>query len=215
MLWQSKGDAPTRHQMNRPTQWNIGLPPWIIQDSNYKDFYVGQIAEFALEIYPKTLTQSDSVEIVAEPSDTTTYKVNAQVVFVVQKVGVIDFGIRGYCSSHNLKPFYTEGAFLGGEIRLGIDPFFYYERHIKLPGIPPIMYTWQIDRINLHRWGAIETVDEKGHGHIITDESKYIIEEVTKTDAWGDKRKNLEYPLYGYNLHCTKLDIEPKFRKST
>lgn len=39
------------------------------------------------------------------------------------------------------------GDFVRGDLKFGVDPFFYFEQHYKIPHIPPLVYEWQINSI--------------------------------------------------------------------
>jgi len=39
------------------------------------------------------------------------------------------------------------GDSVHGNLSFGVDPFFYFETHCKIPGIPPLIYEWRVDSI--------------------------------------------------------------------
>ena len=39
------------------------------------------------------------------------------------------------------------GVAVSGELYLGVDPYFYFERLFRTPGMPPLIYEWQIEGI--------------------------------------------------------------------
>jgi hypothetical protein len=142
-------------------QWKINIPDWIIQDGNYRDFYCGQLAEFALELYVHSLETCEKQPVVANLLDLSHYEVTAKVVYISEKVDVLDLGVCAYMSKRKSLSAVKTGDFLAGNIRLGVDPFFYFENHYKLPNIPPLIYTWQIDKITLWRGKYIPLKTQK------------------------------------------------------
>lgn len=193
-------------------QWKINIPDWILKDGNYRDFYCGQIAEFALELYVDSLETCEKQPVAANLIDLPHYQVTAEVVYISEKVDVIDLGVCAYMSTRKSLSGIKTGDFLTGKIRLGVDPFFYFESHYKLSNIPPLIYTWQIDKITLCRGKYITTKNSKGED--ILEASSLEFEEVEKTDVWGSGAKKPDYTLFGYTFDCTKLDVEPKYQKS-
>lgn len=106
--------------------WKIGLSSWIIQDGNYGDFRSHERAEFALEFFSQNLRPSASSEKQARWIHASRYEINAEVIFAAKRCFVIDLGVLAYREAEPPKSI-RKGAWLRGEIYLGIDPFFYFE----------------------------------------------------------------------------------------
>ncbi|HTA30459.1 MAG TPA: hypothetical protein VK731_08230 [Candidatus Cybelea sp.] len=122
---------------------------------------------------------------------------------------VLDFGIRAF---HQAKPQagLSVGTFVSAEIYLGVDPFFYFERFCQLPGMQPLIYSWNVDCILQQTPPFIETLGPSGQKVLTRDPQELGFKAITKTDAWKDYGGNGEYVL-----SCSRLDVPPKFEKST
>lgn len=160
--------------------WNIAVSSWIIHDGNYRDFQCGQVAEFALEFHPHKIGIVSPSKKNARHIRDSEYEIIGEVVYVADGVWVIDFGILAFHQDsppQDSRPKEIKiGSFIAGEIYLGIDPFFYFESLFKMIGMPPLIYTWQVNRV-----------------------------ERQIAEAW---------PFHDdFILHCTKLDIEPKYNR--
>jgi hypothetical protein len=190
-------------------EWEIGLSAWIIQDGNYPDFEAGQPAEFALEF------SSDSFGIgrpglrIAKPLGEAKYEINSQVVYLASDVWVIDFGILAFQQSAPPKNL-SVGDFVAAEIYLGIDPFFYFERLNRQPGIPLLIYSWKVKSIRQITGPHVETRDASGLRILVRDKIKQDCKPLLVTDAWNDDGGNGEYLL-----GCELLEVPPKFNRAT
>jgi len=104
---------------------NVGLSSWIIQDGNYGDFTVGQHAKFALEFGALgELRPATEGPLSAEHLGASRYRVRARVVFLAEGVWVIDAG--AFMTFQERPHESTQlGAFVEGDVYLGIDPFFW------------------------------------------------------------------------------------------
>src|SRR5215469_14479796 len=60
---------------------------------------------------------------------------------------VVDTRRRGPNWPSEIQRGYRVGDFVQGSLRFSVDPFFYFERHYKLPSIPPLIYEWQVNSI--------------------------------------------------------------------
>jgi len=192
-------------------EWEIGLDSWIIQDGNYGDFSKGQTAEFALEFYPDDKVRfNESKEKSVKPLGAARYEINGEIVYLNNKVWVIDFGI---CAFQEATPpsDIKVGQYVTAEIYLGIDPFFYFESLHSYPGMPPLVYAWRINSIGMQTAPFIE----KRHSFfaqkvLIRDPTKIGYRAIEKTDAWKDDNGNA-----GYVLTCIRLDVPPKYESVT
>jgi hypothetical protein len=169
--------------------WVFGLSAWIVQDGNYADFARGQVAEFAVEF------EFDDLEIVEAATRSATllrdsdYAIAGEVVFTDGDAWVVDCGILVY--NELPPPGSRAGAGVTGTALLGVDPFMYFERLNRLPGMPALVYTWEITGIR--RLTA-------GGGYV----------DVEATDAWSDDDGSAEYLL-----ECVKVNKPPKQDSST
>lgn len=188
-------------------QWEIGLSSWIIQDSNYGDFEQSQITEFALEFSPVAFEPSAVEPVTAEPIAEGKYRVTAQIVYRTPEVWVLDFGLRVFQEARPPKGLIA-GMFVTGDISVGIDPFFYFERLSALPGMPPLSYAWRIDRIGMQTAPFIEQRLSDGTTYLARDEARSLYRDIPRTDAWHDDQGNAEYIL-----HCTLIDTVPRHAK--
>src|SRR5262245_42421183 len=128
--------------------FQIGLASWIIQDGNYADFSVGQDTQFALEFHPYSLTLAQAEKCTVNPIGPARYLIHGRVDFIHAEAWVLDFGLRAY---QDRKPpaDLSARSWVQGEIYLGVDPFFYFERLRSLPGMPSLSYAWRIRQIKL------------------------------------------------------------------
>lgn len=174
----------------------IGLSAWIIQDGNYGEFEVGRDYRFALEFFSRDLVVDDKPVGAKRltPVGNAMYRAVGEVMFASDEAWVIDVGVPAYRdepSPHNARV----GSQVMGDIYIGIDPFFYFERLASLPGMPDIYRHWHINRILLDTTPWRESVDEIGHKFLTRDESKTSFVEVNATDAWNHNGGNAEYLL--------------------
>jgi hypothetical protein len=191
-------------------EWEIGLSSWIIQDGNYGDFEMGQIAEFALEFCSEYHRQSEQRTKSCTKLGAAKYAIIAEVIFLTDKAWVLDFGICAFQESKP-PPGISLGTFVKATIHLGIDPFFYFEGLNKLPRVPALIYTWKINSIGRQTAPFIESHDPSGRKILLRDEEKLRYEDVMKTDAWKDDDDgNSEYVL-----SCAFLPVPPKFKSAT
>ncbi|PJG50371.1 hypothetical protein CVM73_36735 [Bradyrhizobium forestalis] len=182
----------------------VGLDSWIVQDGNYGDFVQATKVSFALEFCPVITLPGSGPHDRKAPSIThrfdSSYDIVAQVVHAHDDWWVLDAGLLMYCDG---KPPDNArlGAWLGGLVFIGVDPFFYFESHAHLPGAPAMVYDWKIEKIEVETGPFIETKPK----HFERDPEKRGWKEVARTDAWHDDG--------GYLLHCTRLD-GPRLPKS-
>jgi hypothetical protein len=171
----------------------VGIDAWIIQDGNYPDFERG-LTEFALEFA--------FVEGVARTSETATsmahidgarHAVTGRVVATFRDAWVIDVGVLAF--EERPPPTWAQpGVGCAGEIYLGVDPFFYFERLRLRPEFPALMYAWRIDDIALETtpW---RTRQIEGRTIRSREETQPSYRSVDRTDAWTDDGGNAHYVL--------------------
>ena len=175
---------------------NIGLDSWIIQDGNYPDFSVGQKAQFALEFYPHSLKLSESRSPLATHLKASRYQVCAQVVYLNERVWVLDMGFLAYNQTYPLPQGAAKGSWVEAEIYLGIDPFMYFEGLKSMPGMPRLTYSFLVTQILLETTPWLTTQTMK-----LRDEQNESYQEVAETNAWSDDGGDASYIL-----KCVSID---------
>lgn len=181
--------------------WHIGLSAWIIQDGNYNNFAAGDTYRFALEYYAekKLVRSQDPIGLIHQ--DDAHYQATGRVCFVASDVLVLDFGGLLAFREDSVPHYMKIGTIVSGEIYLGIDPFFYFEDLYKRPGIPPLIYEWELQEI------MMETAPYKRNASrnaFVRDASQLHRIPLTKTDASNDDNGNGDYVLI-----CRKTDAPP------
>ncbi|MEO1280605.1 MAG: hypothetical protein AAFV69_02600 [Pseudomonadota bacterium] len=181
----------------------IGLPSWVIQDGNYGDFKAGSRVQFALDFYCENLIpleeysiQRRSIKHVEDDQ----YRVVAQIVHTHAEWTVLDFGFLAY-QDRFLSADLKVGDWVRGEISLSVDHFAYFERLSRQTNAPALIYTWQIDKIELLTAPWIQDAS----GLKRRDTSKWGWKEIPKTDAWKHNDGNAEYIFT-----CAKLSDEAR-----
>jgi hypothetical protein len=76
------------------------------------------------------------------------YRTSAQVVHVADDWWVINAGTLLFCEQRQPRAAQL-GSWLGGEIYIGIDPFFYFERLALQRDAPPLIYDWTFEKIEI------------------------------------------------------------------
>ena len=181
----------------------IGLASWVVQDGNYGDFQTGSRVQFALEFYCENLVpleehavQRCSIKHVEDDQ----YRVVAQIVHTHTEWIVLDFGILAYQDCF-LSADLKVGDWVRGEINLSIDHFSYFEGLSRQTNAPALIYTWQIDKIDLLTAPWVQEASALRR----RDTKKWGWREVRNTDAWKD-----EDGLAEYIFTCTKLGDEAR-----
>jgi hypothetical protein len=184
----------------------IGLDSWIIQDGNYGDFRKGGLAAFAIEFHTSDL-KTCHPDAVREPDMVwlrdCTYAATGRVTHVTPEWWMLDIGLKVY------NEYPLAGAQVGdlvrGEVSLGVDPFFYFERLAKEPGAPPLILDWRIEAIDLDATPWIEVSPRSFQ----RDMSKVQWRAVSKTKAWRDDNGSAAYVLT-----CAPLSDVPRWTLS-
>lgn len=167
-------------------KWTLGLEAWIIQDGNYGDFRRGDEVELAVEFAATDLVRAGDVDagVVFELGEGE-YEAAAAVVFADPELWVVDIGICAYSDAQpGFRP--AVGDRVRGRFALEVDPFTYVDRHARSPAVPPLVYTWRLERIRRRAAAGQWT-------------------ETDTTDAWND--------VGGYEtylLDCLRLPDPPK-----
>jgi hypothetical protein len=196
--------------------WNIGLSAWIIQDGNYPDFAVGDIVEFAVEYYQEPSTHVTLVD--AEPSARlvrdSLYDAVAEKVLQTGDITVLNIGILVYREAEQAAALGEPETRFQTQLHLGIDPFFYFERLSKIPGVPPLVYSWRIAAIHQQTAPFVESTaasgPHAGRPIMVRDRSKLGYREIQKTNAWEDDNGFGEYVM-----RCELLPSHPKHVSAT
>ncbi len=174
----------------------VGLAGWIIEDGNYRQFARGAEVAFALELY----TSSPLNEVEPDPKLTPSlthvgnahYEVLGQVVYVADDWWVFDVGVLAFQEGKpptNLQ----QGCWLRGEIFIGIDPFFYFERLAHQPGAPALIYDWKIEKIEVQTSPLIEVRPRV----MARDPNQLGWKEIIETNTRADAGE--------YLLHCNRV----------
>jgi hypothetical protein len=159
----------------------IGLPSWIIQDGNYRDFSVGQEATFALEFSPHSLTPAEGETPRADLLAPGRYSIQGRVEFITKEAWILDFGLQAYQDLRDLAPprDASLGSWVKGEVDLGVDPYPYFEQLSRLKGMPELTYRWLLRGIMLETTPWLTGPDNSR----FRDPAKQSFRSVDKTDA--------------------------------
>jgi len=116
----------------------ISLSRWIIEDGNYDDFCVGERRKFALEFWAPTPLKKSAENVMAlREQSGHSYDVVGKLVFTSDGVWVIDCGVLAYSEGKSeIEIGCKVGDFVQGNLRFGIDPFFYFELHTSAESWP-------------------------------------------------------------------------------
>ena len=118
-------------------------------------------------------------------------------------VHVLDCGIRAYQYGDKELPT-VPGTFITASVRLSVDPFFYFAHLYAVPGVPPLIYTWYIERITLFTAPLVEIRDKEGRPRREHDLVRVVSQDIEQTNASRDNKGR-----GWYILHCRKLDDAP------
>jgi hypothetical protein len=184
----------------------LGLHSWIVQDGNYGDFRRGETIEVAVEFYAdEELSPTESHSVGAARIAGETYRICGHVTHAWDGGVVVDFGIQAF-TTRTVDPLPPKGAYVVGDVHLGVDPFDYFESLHELPDFPPLIYTWRIERIELNTTPWLESSSRV----IVRDATRQSWLEVAETHAWED-----DGGYASYLLDCVRLDVLPKTTSRT
>jgi hypothetical protein len=191
---------------NSLTKWDIPLYSWIIQDGSYPDFEVGQTVEFALEFWlPEGTTARASGGGVCAPNlGHGLYDSVAEVILQTDQVTILDIGVLVYRHASR-QPRLSEESRFEIQLRLGVDPFSYFEALSGNGDVLPLVYSWKILSILRQTAPFIEAGKAR-----YRDPQRLGYQEILKTDAWKDDGGHAEYLL-----RCDLLPIPPKRTSAT
>ena len=178
----------------------VGLSSWIIKDGNYGDFNRGDRTAFALEFYASTALAEINPGHAPAPSlihaGGAQYRTAAQVVHVADDWWVINAGTLLFREERPPRTV-RRGTWLGGEIYIGVDPFFYFERLASQADAPPLIYDWMIEKIEIQTAPFIEIRPRM----MQRDPERLEWREIESTNAWNADGGQAEYIL-----HCQRID---------
>ncbi|OPZ86635.1 MAG: hypothetical protein BWY76_00858 [bacterium ADurb.Bin429] len=130
------------------TCFYIGLHGWVLFDNIYSGFQSGQIASFALKYSHFLLQSSRNTDICYKYITGMSYDVIAKTTFTYEDVWVIDFGLTAYDTNRFVPPEWVgNDSYVSGVITLQVDPFYYSDIISRLPGAPPLIYSWEIHKV--------------------------------------------------------------------
>ena len=220
----------TTHQLPEPLP--IILAGWVLQDGNYDDFVAGTQREFALSFYTRFDNPLRQVEQ-GQPTLRATgsygeYEVTARVIYnniegdafrQADACWVLDLGgVMAYDTHtpHILDgPTPRVGDTLRGTVSLGVDDFDYFERLAHVPGIPPLIYSWDVETVEIDETPreAIHPNDPRFGPFIPPSEGPIYLPDLTRekwrplpqTRMWEDRPEGAGL----YRMHCSRRDTEP------
>ena len=188
----------------------VGLSSWIIADGNYPRFKRGR-ASLSLAFHPANSPfdiPRDWLSINPPDVDRASmchiegaeYLITANVTHVLEEDSwwVIDAGVPMY--KYGKPPDGIEpGCWVSGRLYVGIDPFDYFERLSRYHAAPPLIYDWDVTKIELETTPIVETGrmrmrDRSRRGWREVDDTK------ARTGGFVDE----------FVLHCTGLDNPPR-----
>jgi len=201
----------TSENAKPPRTWDIALSAWIIQDGNYPEFFVGQVAEFAVEFRTPGVARLKTATppTAAVHRRDSVYDAVAEVVLRTDAITVLDVGVSVYRESSSADSDLIEGSRYALELELGVDPYFYFERLSQLEEVPPLIYSWRILAIFRQTAPFIDAVVD-GRRIRRRDPQRLGFEPIANTDAWTDDDGHGTYIL-----RCEKLAISPKRESAT
>ena len=182
----------------------IHLSRWIIEDGNYDDFCVGERRKFALEFWtssPLARTTENFMSLREQSGHS--YEVVGRLAFASDGVWVIDCGVLAYSERDSeIEGDCKVGDFVRGNLRFGVDPFFYFERHYKIPGIPALIYDWQVN-----------SIEQDTTPYVLSDDGRVYIRDESKRSHQTVRCTSKDFITIDqapeFVLYCSKLGTEP------
>jgi hypothetical protein len=189
------------------SRFDIELSSWILMDGNYEttNFETGQIVRFAAEFYlPHFSVCSDPVQLKPVMRQPSRYHTVGEVIFHTENAWVLNLGeISAFREGPQNQV--KLGEHVQGQLSLHVDPFIYYESLCKIPDIPPLIYQWLIESIEIDTTPLVDVVDERGQRVTMRNEARLSYETVNRVDF---RDRNPE-TIGSWVLHCSKLDAPP------
>lgn len=173
----------------------------------YDDFCVGESRKFALELWASSpLTKSTENAISLREQTDHSYNVAGRRVFASGGVWVINCGVLAYSERESeIGSGCNIGNFVRGDFRFGVDPFFYFEQHYKLPGIPPLIHDWQTNSIEQDTTPFLLSDDGRRYTRDQNQRSHRSVRGTAKDLIIPDQAP--EFVLY-----CSKRGTEPNHK---
>ncbi|GEP36631.1 hypothetical protein NPS01_02940 [Nocardioides psychrotolerans] len=201
--------------------WWIGLDSWVIQDGNYTDVAVGERRQFALELgYRRAARLAVPPDHERTPRCVhtgrgTSYDVVGELLrsFPEPRGGafVLDVGLLAYTQwmvLDDLAPP-VAGTWLTGEIHLSVDPFFYKDDLHALPGMPPLIYTWTVEEVQVDETPVVLVHPGDPRHEIPAREGPVRVRDVTR-EAWCSVERTQAWDEDGsYRLGCRLDAVAP------
>jgi hypothetical protein len=185
----------------------VAFQGWMVGDGNYPDLHVGEEVRFAVELHPHSLAPTPASSPSLTPIHHNRYRFHGPVVYRSKSVWIVDVGLLLY--ERTKPPAVAQvGAWLSGELELGVDPFFYFEVLYKLPGIPALIYPWRIERILLETTPWLSRVGDTGQTIQWREQSREAYTTVGETDY-----AKHDDGLSNYLLECIRIG-EPSWSRT-
>lgn len=87
-------------------------------------------------------------------------------------------------------------------MRFGVDPSFYFERHYKIPGIPALIYDWQVN-----------SIEQDTTPYVLSDDGRVYIRDESKRSHQTVRCTSKDFITIDqapeFVLYCSKLGTEP------
>ena len=192
--------------------WEISFDEVNVADGPYQDVSCGQTVEFIVGFYASSLESTSKTEKSVIRLGNAEYIFESEISYVSKlkiHLYILDIGFKVSGGYRDLKDV-SAGSYLIGQAALFVDDENYWYDLDKDPNYPPMVYTWQINRILLDTTPYIDS----GNKIQKRDKLRQSFLELDKTDIWEDG-KNYDQSFPQYILHCSLLDIPPKFTLSS
>jgi hypothetical protein len=137
------------------------------------------------------------------------YDTLAEVIVRTDEVTVLDIGVLVYQHAPSQQLPFPKESRIALKLRLGVDPFNYFEVLSKNDDILPLVYSWKILSIFRQTAPFIDTVAD-GQKIRMRDPQRFGYAEIPRTDAWNDDGGYAEYVL-----RCELLQVPPKRDSAT
>jgi len=176
----------------------IGVDAWIIQDGNYPDFARDDRAAFAVEFYASAALNQAEPKSSLLPSLVNTEPAHYEALGESSTWPMTGGRLMSarFSSARRSPPINVRlGNWMSGEIYVGVDPYFYFERLAYQPDAPGLIYDWRVEKIEMQTAPFI-----KRGRMIIRDAAQLGWKEIAQTDAWADDYGNAKYVL-----HCRRV----------
>jgi hypothetical protein len=174
---------------------NIGLSAWIIMDSNYPEFETGKEYQFALKFHALEFEECREHWPSLTLIDAWYYSFVGQILVAQQSITVLDAGLKCYSwgQRHDRPP--KPGDWVAGRLRLGVDPFYWYDGYGRRPDAPALSYRWRVEKILLDTTPLVESTDGTKRRVDPGPGARRHYTAIQKTDAFEDDGGHADYLL--------------------